>query len=107
MRRREFVKLIASGAAARPLVARVRQPNRLTLMKLPRRQFLHLAAMAAALPALSRNAKAESYPARPVHLIVMFPAGSAPDIIARLAGTPCFLLFCFFRIKPCTTFGSF
>jgi len=86
MRRREFVKLIASGAAARPQVARVQQPNRLTLMKLPRRQFLHLAAMAAALPALSRNATAESYPARPVHLIVMFPAGSAPDIIARLAG---------------------
>ena len=55
-------------------------------MKLPRRQFLHLAAGAAALPALSRTARAQAYPARPVRLIVMFPAGSAPDIIARLAG---------------------
>ena len=55
-------------------------------MKLPRRRFLHLAAGAAALPALSRSAWAQSYPARPIHLIVTFPAGSAPDIIARLAG---------------------
>jgi tripartite-type tricarboxylate transporter receptor subunit TctC len=55
-------------------------------MKLPRRRFLHLAAGAAALPAFSRTARAQAYPARPVHLIVMFPAGSAPDIIARLAG---------------------
>ena len=55
-------------------------------MKLSRRQFLHLAAGAAALPALSRTVRAQAYPARPVRLIVMFPAGSAPDIIARLAG---------------------
>ena len=55
-------------------------------MKLPRRQFLHLAAVAAALPAFARTARAQAYPARPVRLIVMFPAGSAPDIIARLAG---------------------
>jgi tripartite-type tricarboxylate transporter receptor subunit TctC len=55
-------------------------------MKLRRRQFLHLAAGAAALPAFARSASAQAYPARPVHLIVMFPAGSAPDIIARLAG---------------------
>jgi tripartite-type tricarboxylate transporter receptor subunit TctC len=60
-------------------------------MNLPRRRFLHLAAGAAVLPALSRVAKAQAYspqayPARPVHLIVTFPAGSAPDIIARLAG---------------------
>ena len=55
-------------------------------MKLPRRRFLHLAAGAAALPAFSHSAWAQVYPARPVQLIVTFPAGSAPDIIARLAG---------------------
>jgi tripartite-type tricarboxylate transporter receptor subunit TctC len=55
-------------------------------MKLPRRQFLHLAAGAAALPALSRVASAQSYPARPVHLIVGFPPGGGADIVARLLG---------------------
>ena len=55
-------------------------------MKLPRRRFLHLAAGAAALPAFSHSAWTRAYPARPVQLIVTFPAGSAPDIIARLAG---------------------
>jgi tripartite-type tricarboxylate transporter receptor subunit TctC len=55
-------------------------------MTLHRRQFLQLAAGAAALPASSGFAGAQAYPARPVHLIVTFPAGSAPDIIARLAG---------------------
>jgi tripartite-type tricarboxylate transporter receptor subunit TctC len=54
-------------------------------MKLPRRQFLHLAASAAALPPLTRIARADTYPSRPVQMIVAFPAGSAPDIIARLA----------------------
>ena len=55
-------------------------------MKLPRRKFLHLAAGAAALPAVSRIARAQTYPARPVHLIVGLPAGSTPDILARLVG---------------------
>ncbi len=55
-------------------------------MKRSRRQFLHLAAAAAALPALSRLAGAQSYPTRPVHLIEGFGAGSAPDIVARLIG---------------------
>src|SRR6185295_8184839 len=55
-------------------------------MTLRRRQFLNLAAAAAAFPVLSRSAWAEAYPARPVHLIIIFPAGSAPDIIGRLTG---------------------
>jgi tripartite-type tricarboxylate transporter receptor subunit TctC len=54
-------------------------------MKLPhRRQFFHLAAGAAALPAVSRTASAEAYPSRPVRIIVGAPAGLAPDIVARL-----------------------
>jgi tripartite-type tricarboxylate transporter receptor subunit TctC len=53
-------------------------------MKRPRRQFLHLAAAAAALPAVSRLAVAQGYPTRPVHLIEGSGAGSAPDIVARV-----------------------
>src|SRR5215207_5229634 len=53
-------------------------------MTLPRRQFLHLAAGAFGLPATSNLAWAQTYPARPVRLIVQTPAGSAPDIIARV-----------------------
>jgi len=55
-------------------------------MKLPRRQFLHLAAGAAALPAVSRVAWAQAYPTRPVRLIVGAPAGGGFDIVARLMG---------------------
>jgi tripartite-type tricarboxylate transporter receptor subunit TctC len=55
-------------------------------MKLPRRQFLHLAAGAAALPAVSRFAWAQAYPLRPVRIIVGFGSGSAADILARLIG---------------------
>jgi tripartite-type tricarboxylate transporter receptor subunit TctC len=50
-------------------------------MKLPRRQFLHLAAGAAALPAVSRIARAQAYPTRPVRIIVGFVRlGSDPDL---------------------------
>jgi tripartite-type tricarboxylate transporter receptor subunit TctC len=55
-------------------------------MKLPRRNFFHLAAGAAALPTLLRIARAQAYPSRPVRLIVGFPAGGVADLFARLFG---------------------
>jgi len=55
-------------------------------MKLPRRTFLHLAAGGAVLPAALRVARAETYPTRPVHLIVAFAAGGTNDIVARMLG---------------------
>src|SRR6266853_590247 len=55
-------------------------------MKLPRRQFLHLLAGAAALPAVSRIARAQTYPSRPIRVIVPFAAGGQADILARLMG---------------------
>jgi tripartite-type tricarboxylate transporter receptor subunit TctC len=52
-------------------------------MRLARRTFLHLAVSSAAVPALTRAALAFDYPTRPVHLVVGFPPGTAPDTVAR------------------------
>jgi tripartite-type tricarboxylate transporter receptor subunit TctC len=53
-------------------------------MKFPRRRFLHLAAGAAAMPAFSRVASAQTYPTRPITLIVPFPGGGPADAVGRL-----------------------
>jgi tripartite-type tricarboxylate transporter receptor subunit TctC len=55
-------------------------------MKPPRRKFLHLAAVAAAVPFASRIAKGQAYPTRPVRFIVPYPAGGATDVAARVVG---------------------
>ena len=57
-------------------------------MKIPRREFLHLGGAAAALSVGSRMSMADTYPSRPVHMIVDVPAGLAPDVLARLVGAP-------------------
>src|SRR5262245_29928991 len=85
-------KLRSGGRSLRPRISRENKSgSRLAfqgsnMMKLPRRQFLHLAAGAAALPAVSCIAWAQAYPARPVRLIVPLASAGASDITARLIG---------------------
>ena len=57
-------------------------------MKLPRRNFLHLAAGTAALPAVSRIARAQAYPTRPITMIVPFAPGGISDVMGRMMAEP-------------------
>jgi len=57
-------------------------------MNLPRRRFLHLALGATALPAVSRIARAQTFPSRPITMIVPFPAGGGTDLTARIVSEP-------------------
>lgn len=55
-------------------------------MNIPRRRFLSLAGAGAIFPSIAKFARAESYPTRPIHFVVGFPAGGPNDILARLMG---------------------
>jgi tripartite-type tricarboxylate transporter receptor subunit TctC len=69
----------------RPIEAKLQgHPLRVNAADLPRRRFMHLAASAAALPAVSRDASAQSYPSRPITMIVPFAPGAGADVLGRM-----------------------
>ena len=74
----------AATRQSRPCRINRPSPKRPYSSQHPRRRFLALAAGAATLPAVSRIARAQTYPSRPVRIIVGFPAGGGTDVVARL-----------------------
>src|SRR5262245_63904541 len=80
---------LPSGLLRRGVASSLDRPPRIarrggTGMKLPRRRFLHLVAGTAALPVMSRIARAQAYPTRPVRWVVGFPPGGGADTVARI-----------------------
>jgi hypothetical protein len=84
--RRAALKYVADLVLGHFLRARKAPSSWEITMTFPRRRFLHIAAGAGALPLISRIAWAESYPTRPIHLIVGFTPGAAADVTGRLLG---------------------